>query len=222
LAFFLVHEEKAWSFLASLIPLSFYMLVILLGFPYGSYYSTNFCIILSVVSLFTLDLFLILAIVFLLLVLSMIWPPDSPWAPWWRTGDRQIRESLKLAKVTKKDTVYELGSGDGRFLVIAAKEFGARGVGIEIDPVRYYISKFRVKANNLNSDVTIIKKNFFDVDISKASVIFVYLVPKALGRLLPKFKKELRKGTRIVSYRYEINLPLEKFDKENEIRLYVL
>lgn len=173
-------------------------------------------------SLFTLDLFLILAIVFLLLVLSMIWPPDSPWAPWWRTGDRQIRESLKLAKVTKKDTVYELGSGDGRFLVIAAKEFGARGVGIEIDPVRYYISKFRVKANNLNSDVTIIKKNFFDVDISKASVIFVYLVPKALGRLLPKFKKELRKGTRIVSYRYEINLPLEKFDKENEIRLYVL
>jgi len=169
-----------------------------------------------------LDLFLVLTIIFLLLVLSMIWPPDSPWAPWWRTGDRQIRESLKLAKVTKKDTVYELGSGDGRFLIIAAKEFGARGVGIEIDPLRAFISTLMIYIIRLQDKIIIKKKNFFDVDISKATVVFVYLVPKALARLLPKFKKELKKGTRIVSYRYEINLPLKKYDKENNIRLYVL
>ena len=173
-------------------------------------------------SLIVLDLFLILAIIFLLIVLSMVWPPDSPWAPWWRTGDREIRESLKLAKVTKKDTIYELGSGDGRFLIIAAREFGAKGVGIEIDPLRVFISNLMIRINRAQDRVTIKRKNFFDVDISKATVIFVYLVPKALGRLLPKFKKELKKGTRIVSYRYKINLPLKEHDKENDIRLYVL
>jgi 16S rRNA A1518/A1519 N6-dimethyltransferase RsmA/KsgA/DIM1 with predicted DNA glycosylase/AP lyase activity len=169
-----------------------------------------------------IESFLLIVIIFLLLVLSMLWPPDSPWAPWWRTGDREIRESLKLAKVTKKDTIYELGSGDGRFLVIAAKEFGANGVGIEIDPLRSFISTVMIRINGVQDKITIKKKNFFDVDISKATVIFVYLVPKALGRLLPKFKKELKKGTRIVSYRYKINLPLKRFDKENAIRLYVL
>lgn len=173
-------------------------------------------------SLIILDLFLLLAIIFLLLVLSMLWPPDSPWAPWWRTSDHKIRESLKLAKVTKKDIVYDLGCGDGRTLIIAAKEFGAKGVGIEIDPVRYFISNLMIRINRAIDRVTIKRKNFFDEDISKASVVFVYLVPKALGRLLPKFKKELKKGTRIVSFRYEINLPLKRYDKENNIRLYVL
>lgn len=172
--------------------------------------------------LIILDLFLMLAIVFLLIVLSMIWPPDSPWAPWWRTNKKTARAICRLAKVGKDDFIYDLGCGDGTALITAAKEFGAKGVGIEIDPVRYFIAKNRVRVNKLNSSIEIKKKNFFDVDISKATVIIVYLVPKALGRLLPKFKKELKKGTRIVSYRYEMNLPLKKFDKENKIRLYVL
>jgi len=173
-------------------------------------------------NIIVIDLFLVLAIIFLLIVLSMLWPPDSPWAPWWRTNKKTARAMCMLAKVGKDDIVYDLGCGDGTALITAAKEFGAKGVGIEIDPVRYFIAKNRVKVSKLNSSIEIIKKNFFDVDISKASVVFVYLVPKALGRLLPKFKKELKKGTRIVSYRYEINLPLKKYDKENSIRLYVL
>ena len=128
----------------------------------------------------------------------------------------------RLAKVGKNDVVYDLGCGDGTALIVAAKEFGAKGVGIEIDPVRYFIAKNRVNLNRLSSQIKIVKNNFFSVDISRASVIIVYLVPKALGRLMPKFKKELKKGTRIVSYRYEIYLPLKKHDKENKIRLYVL
>ena len=79
-----------------------------------------------------------------------------------------------------------------------------------------------LRSNRLLDKVRIIRKNFYEVDISQASVVFVYLVPKALDRLLPKFKKELKKGTRIVSYRYGMNLTLEKYDKENEIRLYVV
>ena len=169
-----------------------------------------------------INITLILIIAFLLLVLSMLWPPDSPWAPWWRTNKKVTRAMCRLAKVGEKDIVYDLGSGDGTVLITAAKEFGAKGVGIEIDVLRAFISTLVIRINRAVDRVTIKRKNFFDEDISKASVIFVYLVPKALGRLLPKFKKELKKGTRIVSYRYEINLPLKKYDKENNIRLYVL
>ncbi len=128
----------------------------------------------------------------------------------------------KLARVGKNDIVYDLGSGDGTALIIAAKEFGARGVGIEIDPLRFFISSILLHSNRLWNKVQIKRKNFHDVHIADATVIFVYLVPKALNRLLPKFKKELKKGTRIVSYRYEINLPLKEHDKENDIRLYIV
>lgn len=154
-----------------------------------------------------LNLFLLLIIILLLIILSMIWPPDSPWTPWWRTSDKTIRKAFKLAKLKSSDTVYDLGSGDGRSLIIAVKEFGARAVGIEIDPLRFIISTLMIYINKVNDRVTIQRKNFFDVDISQASVVFLYLVPKALERLRPKFEKELKRGTRIVSINYEMNLP---------------
>lgn len=157
---------------------------------------------------------------FLLLLLSMLWPPDSPWAPWWKTNKKIARAACKLAHISSKDTVYELGSGDGTFLTIAAKEFGAKGVGIEIDPLRYWFSKIKFKINGLDRKIKIIKKNFHDVNISSATVVFVYLVPKALGRLKPKFLKELKKGTLLVSFRYKANLPLIALDEINNIYLY--
>lgn len=140
----------------------------------------------------------------------MIWPPDSPWAPWWRTSDKKIRIALKLAGVKKEDVVYDLGSGDGRSVIIAAKEFGAKGIGIEIDPLRFYLSKLFAKFNGVSDKTKFIKKSFFDVDISDADVIFVYLVPKTLEKLKPKFLKELKPETRLISINYEINLPKVK------------
>ena len=152
----------------------------------------------------------------------MIWPPDSPWAPWWKTNKGTARAMCKLAHVTKEDVVYDLGSGTGNALIVAAKEFGAKGVGIEIDPLRFLYSKVQIKRNGLKNNVKIKRGNLFDQDLSKASVVFVYLVPKTLDKLLPKFKKELKKGTRIVSFRYEIGLPLKKYDEDNNLRLYVI
>jgi len=166
------------------------------------------------------NIVLLLMISFLLLLLSMLWPPDSPWAPWWKTNEETARAACKLANISSKDTVYELGSGDGTFLMIAAKEFGAKGVGIEIDPLRYLFSKVRFKINGLSKKVKIIKKNFHEINISDATAIFVYLVPKALGRLRPKLLKELKRGTLLVSYRYKINLPLVVYDKTSNIYLY--
>ncbi|MDO8620943.1 MAG: hypothetical protein Q7R31_01545 [Candidatus Levybacteria bacterium] len=168
------------------------------------------------------NLLLFAIIVFLFLVLSMVWPPDSPWAPWWRTNRKTARAMCRLAKVTKDDVIYDLGSGDGTALLVACKEFGAKGIGIEIDPLRALISKIRVKFSNSEKDIKIIRKNFFEVDIAKATVIFVYLVPKALNKLKQKFLKELKSGTRIVSFRYKMDLPLKSYDKDYNINLYTV
>jgi predicted RNA methylase len=169
-----------------------------------------------------LDLIILLLILFLLLLLSMVWPPDSPWAPWWRTSHHTARAICRLAKIKKGELVYDLGSGDGTALITAAKEFGANGIGIEIDPLRYWISKIRIQRMGLANKLKVIRQNFFKQEIKNADVVFVYLVPKALEKLLPKLKKELKKGTRIVSYVYEMKLPLKAYDKKNRIRLYII
>lgn len=166
---------------------------------------------------------LLLFVLFLLIALSMIWPPDSPWAPWWRTSGRIARAMCKLAKVGKRDVVYDLGSGDGTALITAAREFGARGVGIEIDPLRAYVSAARIRLEKVDDRVKIIQKNFFDVPISDATAVFVYLVPKALLRLQPKLAAELKPGVRVVSYRYKIPyLPLTMQDEVHQLYLYTV
>lgn len=158
-------------------------------------------------------------IILLLILLSMIWPPDSPWSPWWRTSKRIARIMCKLAKITNKDVIYDLGSGDGQALLAAAK-LGARGVGIEIDPFRVWTSKMLFKFKGIDLKMKVVRKNFFEVDLSDATVIFAYLVPKTLARLKPKFLKELKPGTRIVTFVYKIDLPLIAEDKKNEVYVY--
>jgi predicted RNA methylase len=162
---------------------------------------------------------ILLTIILLLFLLSMIWPPDSPWSPWWRTNKKIARIMCRLAKVDKKDVIYDLGSGDGVALLTAAK-LGARGVGIEIDPFRVWFSKVFFMLNSKSDKIKVMRKNFFDVDLSEATVIFAYLVPKTLARLKPKFLKELKPGTRIVTFVYKIDLPLIAEDKKNEVYVY--
>lgn len=167
-----------------------------------------------------LDFILVTVVLILLLLLSMVWPPNSPWAPWWRTSGKTARKMCQLAKITEKDIVFDLGSGDGTALIIAAKEFGAKGVGVEIDPLRFFLSKVRVQINGISDRVKIIRGDFFKQDLSKASVVFLYLVPKTLEKLKPKFFKELKEETRIVSLKYKMSLPLKSYDKENDLYLY--
>ena len=163
---------------------------------------------------------ILLVIIFLLLILSMVWPPNSPWAPWWRTNKKTARAICELAEITRSDLVYDLGCGDGTLIITAAKEYGAKAVGIEIDPLRYWIAKTRIWFNILFDRVEVAQEDFFKTDLSKATVIVVYLVPKALNALLPKFKKELKKGTRIVSFRYQLKIKYQKSNIKNKIFLY--
>lgn len=171
-----------------------------------------------------INIFFGIIIVASLIILWFVWPPDSPWSPWWVVHTRQIREGLKLAKVTKDDVVYDLGSGDGRVPITAAKEFGAAGVGIEIDYIRHLTARLKVRKNKVADKVTLKRENFFNSNISNATVVFLYLVPRVLEKLKPKLFKELKKGTRIISYKYKFKpdtkLKFVRSDTKNQIHLY--
>jgi len=109
---------------------------------------------------------------------------------------------LELAKVTPGDVVYDLGSGDGRIPITAAQKYGARGVGIEIDPVLVREANSNLAKSGVADRVRFVNEDLFDADISEATVVAVYLLPRVLDRLQPKLKRELRPGTRIVSNQY--------------------
>lgn len=161
-----------------------------------------------------------LTLVLLFILLSMVWPPDSPWSPWWRTSKRIALIMCRLAKISENDMIYDMGSGDGTALITAAKKYGARGVGVEIDPLRVWISKLAIRLHGVSQNITIRRSNFFDVNTSHATVVFMYLIPKTLNRLKPKLLKELKPGTRIVTFVYKIDLPLIASDEKNEVYVF--
>jgi Ribosomal protein L11 methyltransferase (PrmA) len=162
----------------------------------------------------------LLIIIILLFLLSMVWPPDSPWSPWWRTTPQLARVECRLAGVKKGDVIYDLGSGEGTALIIAAKEFGACGVGIEIDPLRVWVSKIKVRLSGVSDRIEIRRDSFWNQDISSATVIFMYLIPRTLIKLRPKFLKELRPGTRVVTFVYKMDLPMLAKDEKAELYVY--
>jgi len=118
---------------------------------------------------------------------------------------------LKMAQVTSNDVVYDLGSGDGRVLILAAQKYGARGVGIELDPKLVELSRQIAREGEVADRVTFIEGDLFEADISKATVVTLYLSPTVNSRLEPKLRQELRPGTRIVSHQFLIgNWPPDK------------
>ena len=111
---------------------------------------------------------------------------------------------LKAAKVTGSDVVYDLGSGDGRIAVTAAKVYGARAVGIDIDPQRISEANANAKSAGVTDKVTFLNQDLFTAKISDATVVTLYLLPSLNTKLLPKLNKELKPGTRIVSHNFEM------------------
>jgi cyclopropane fatty-acyl-phospholipid synthase-like methyltransferase len=120
------------------------------------------------------------------------------------TPHNVVREMLKLAGVAKDDVVYDLGSGDGRIVISAARDFGARGVGVDIDPRLVAEGKENARKAGVSERVTFIEQDVLKADISQATVIALYMLPTMNKQLLPKFFTELQPGTRVVSHRFEI------------------
>ena len=115
-----------------------------------------------------------------------------------------VRRMLKLAEVKPGEVVYDLGCGDGRIVITAAKEFGAYGVGIEIRKDLAQKAMRAVEELGLSDRVKIINANLFDVDISDADVVTLYLTTSANSKVRPKLERELKPGARVVSHEYEI------------------
>lgn len=155
---------------------------------------------------------LIVLLIVLFVLLSFVWPPESPWAPQWRISRSNARKALSFIKISKKDIVYELGCGDGEFVLTVAEDFGATSVGIEIDPFRYCVSWLRARLSNSSRKISIMRKDFKQVKLSNATVIYMYLIPMGMKKILPQLKRELNSGTKIVSYRYKI--PLSSKEKK--------
>jgi SAM-dependent methyltransferase len=115
-----------------------------------------------------------------------------------------VNAMLTLASVTRDDVVYDLGCGDGRIVIAAAKEFGARGVGVDLDPQRIREAEANAVRAGVADRVTFRVQDIFDTDIQPATVVTLFLSPELNARLRPKLTSQLKPGSRIVSHRYGI------------------
>jgi len=126
---------------------------------------------------------------------------DVPYVP---TPQVVVEEMLKLAEVKKGDIVYDLGCGDGRIVVTAAKKYGVKGIGVDLDPDRVEESKENVKQNKVEKLVTIRQGNALETNVSEATVVTLYLLPSVNLRLKPILQKQLKPGSRIVSHAFDM------------------
>ena len=127
--------------------------------------------------------------------------PDVIFVP---TPQEVVDAMLKLAKVGTNDVVYDLGSGDGRTPITAAKTYGARGVGIDIDPQRIREATENLKTSGMGDKVKFLNQDLFTTPIGEATVVTLYLLPSLNLKLLPKLNAELKPGTRVVSHAFDM------------------
>jgi len=123
-------------------------------------------------------------------------------APFVPTPPEVVDKMLELAQVGKDSVIYDIGCGDGRIVVAAAKKYGAHGVGIDIDPVRIKESKANAKASGVEKLVKFREEDATKTDISPATIVTLYLLPESNELLRPKFERELKPGTLIITHNY--------------------
>lgn len=124
---------------------------------------------------------------------------DVPWVP---TPDEVMDTMFRMAKLKSSDVVYDLGSGDGRVLIYAARKFGARGVGVEIEGHRVKEAREVTEKAGLNGRVRFVEQDLFKAEIGEATIVFLYLFTAVMTRLKPKLFAELKPGTRVVAYQF--------------------
>jgi SAM-dependent methyltransferase len=115
-----------------------------------------------------------------------------------------VDRMLDVAKVRATDVVYDLGCGDGRIVIAAAKKYGARGVGVDLDPARIREARANAKQAGVEKLVTFRVGDMFETDIREATVVMLYLLPELNRRLKPKLLAELRPGARVVSHDWDM------------------
>lgn len=165
-----------------------------------------------------------LASLLLVLALALQAPaprrPDVVYVP---MPDNLVTALLNMAQVTPHDLVYDLGSGDGRIPIAAAKQFGARAVGIEIEPNLVRRSNDNLAKAGVADRVTFLNADLFESDISRATVVTLFLNPGVNAKLAPKLQHELRAGTRVVSLNFDMGdtWPADLTQEVDGLRMYM-
>ena len=158
---------------------------------------------------------------FFLLLFSIVIIPIFFGAPWHPLSGENINRIIKFADLKKGEAFYDLGSGDGRVLIAAARKNCIKGVGVEIDPIKVWLSKCFITAERLNNKICIYRGNMYGFDVSKADVIYLYLTHQALDRLFPEILNHIKPSARIVCYRFCIrNLEPTKVNNDKNLFLY--
>ena len=169
------------------------------------------------------ELSTILLIFGLLVLAGMVILPIFFGAPWHPLMPGTIRRILRFAEVQPGETVCDLGCGEGRVLITAAKEFSARAIGVEIDPLKILLARLLRKINGVDDRVNIVRGNLFDFDPGSADVLYLYLTHQAMDKLFPKILKKLKPSVRIVSYRFCLRgMTPERVSEDKTLFLYQL
>ncbi|MEL6163942.1 MAG: class I SAM-dependent methyltransferase [Cyanobacteria bacterium J06641_2] len=152
--------------------------------------------------------------------------PDIAYIP---CNHEIVEAILEFAKITSEDVVYDLGCGDGRVLIAAAKKYGTRGVGIDIDPTLIQQAKQKAIDNKFDKQLEFHQQNLYSSNFADADVIFIYLLPHLNLRLRPQLWKQLKPGTRIISRDFDmgdwepmqqLTLTVEEDEEQEEVTLY--
>lgn len=140
-------------------------------------------------------------------------------APYVPTPLRAIKKIIKEANIQKGWTIYDIGCGDGRFLHYASQKKPITAIGFELSPVVYLLA--RLKKIQWKSKGKIIFGNFKKHDLSDANLVFCYMMPKTLRAFIPKFEHDLKKGTKIISYAFNIGdwVPVKKIPRDTQLRI---
>ena len=140
----------------------------------------------------------VVIVILMILIISMIWthPHGGPWIP---SSRAMVQNMLDLAEIQPDELIYDLGCGDGRIIITAARRYGARAVGIELDPLRWLWCQALVAVLGLGEKVEVFRGDIFLQDLSQADVVICYLLPETTKKLEEKLLAELKPGTRVVS-----------------------
>jgi precorrin-6B methylase 2 len=137
------------------------------------------------------------------------------------TKPERIRKALKLANLQPNETLYDLGAGDGRVLLIAARDFGVKAVGIEIGPIQCALIWLRAVASGFGSKIQIRWENFYKANLKDADVVFVYATSKEVVKLAPHLERQLKRGARVVSISADFpEWEPQEFDNQKLIFVY--
>lgn len=164
-----------------------------------------------------------LVILLAALLLIGLWTlvPVLAGLPWRAAAPERIRRALRLAQVRPGETVYDLGAGDGRVLFVAAGEFGARAIGVEISPLHCLLVAVRARLTGAGAQVRVRLGNFYTADLHDADVVLAYMTSAQSGRLRPHLEHQLRPGARVVTIAFELDgWRPDAFDREAWLCLY--